>query len=274
MGKTTRKDKPIESPEELVEFLRGCETVECVRVEARHLVAGQEATNVVSTWELPDDDETGSHFNAEEIYAKLLADASSWGGVQRYVLLAFRDGQKTPRERLPIQLDGGADGHAALSEPASAAGLVAQAHRHIETLMRSHVGSMQMMLNNMMQQTKVLSEQNEKLMAERGEVWQLLSDMHKIDREKMHEEARIKKTERQGKVLEEGVRLLLPGLINKVMPSNEAKESAVSNLIESLSPEQQEKIFVTLNPQQQAALGALLDKRIAKEEQPKEEAAQ
>lgn len=268
-----KPDKPIESPDELADFLRGCERVECVRIEARHLVAGQEAMSVVATWELGDaEDETGGeHFNAEEIYGKLISDAESWGAVQRYVLLAFREGSKTPRERFPLLLDGGADGNASLSEPANAAGLLAQTHRHLEATQRMHLAGFQQTITALTSENKRQAELIEKLMSERTEVFDLLGQIQKQDRDKFQLEQEAKRRDHQRDMVGEGLKLLIPGIINKIAPSNEAKETAVTALVESLDDSQREVIFSALKPQQQAALGSILEKAIAKA--PKKEEA-
>lgn len=259
------KEKAIESPEILAEFLRGAEECGCVKIKVTHLIAGQESGSPVAEFDISDDGETGAHFNAEDIHARMLSDAEAIGGVQRYVLLAFREGQKSPRDRFIFRLDGGGQADASSSEPANAHGLVAQAHRHIEAMMRGFQGSLNTLVNGMANQNRILAEQLEKAHEEKGEMWALMGEIHKQDRERVALEAKIKREDKRDELLGEGLKFLLPGIINKVAPSKEAKDATVVGLVKSLTSEQQAVIFGALNAEQRAALGMILDEGISKE---------
>lgn len=272
MARETALETP---PERLIEWLRGCETVGCVRVEARLMVAGNESGTVAATFEIAEREDGGERFDAPAIYQRLVEDAEVVGGVQRYRLFAFRDGSKSPRDTHAIRIDGGANGDASESEPANAHGLVAQAHRHNEVLLASAIRGMGQAMNTLVEQNKALLRQVEKADERRVEMWNVLEDVARHDKEKESARHALKMKEQQGEVLRDGIKLLLPGLLTKLgMGSAAAQEEGIVRFVESLTEAQQAQVFGILTPEQQVALGGLLDARIKKEAQAAKEKSQ
>src|SRR4029077_1233382 len=171
-------------PEKLSEWLRAIELVGCVRVEARHLEAGKEGGSVVSTFEITEREDGGERFDGPSMFRRLEEDAETIGGVQRYTLLAYRDGSKAPRERLTIRVDGGADGDASSSEQPNAHGLVAQAHRHLEATMGLMLRVTGTAMTTLSEQNKFLAKALEKSQGEKVELWETLGDLAKLDKER------------------------------------------------------------------------------------------
>src|SRR5579864_5341213 len=122
-------------PQKLREWLRGMVAAECVRIEARHTVAGSEGGSTIASFTL---EGQPPQFNADGIYEKLASDAEGIGGPQRYTLVAFCEGSKSPRDTLRVRVDGGADPElgGGVSEPANLRGMCSQLMRHNETNMR------------------------------------------------------------------------------------------------------------------------------------------
>lgn len=251
-------------PEKLLEWVRGVETTGCVRIEARHLQAGVEATSAVCQWDIKDTD-TGERFDAPAIWLKLEEDAEGFGGIQRYTLLAYRDGAKSARDRLTLRVDGGTDGDPSSTEPATAHGLLAQAHRHNEAMMNVVVRTIGHALSTLERQNKVLSEALEKADHEKVEMWQTMTEIAKGDRDKRVQEHQLQLRAKQEDVLRDGIKLAIPGLINKFLPSKDAQDTGLRRFVESLTPEQQSAIFGTLKPEQAATLASLLDEFIQKD---------
>lgn len=265
------KEKPVESPERLADFCRTVEEVGCVKLEVRHVVSGQEGMAPVCTFELTDagEAEGGAHFNAEDIFSRMQGDAEGVGGVQRYAVLAFREAQRAPRDRLLLAVDGGsADAGEAGIAPANvqqaALALVAQSHKHIENMAKNFMGAIHGMTLTFVQQNKLLAERLEKSDEERTELWAMIKEFQVHDREKMQLEADIAQKDKQGDVLRDGLKLLLPAIISKVLPGAQVKDEAMIRIIESLSDEQRAIIFGSLTSDQQVAFGMLIDEHIKK----------
>ncbi|MDP9002364.1 MAG: hypothetical protein M3O46_19910 [Myxococcota bacterium] len=248
-----------ETKDRIASWLRGIEGVGCTRVEARHLVAGAEGGSVVATFE-------GTTIALDDIVARLDSDAEAVGGVQRYSLLAFRADTKAPRDRLSLRVDGGADGDVSASEPASLRGALSQQMRHNEALVRMLGTMCGSSLDAMSKQTKNLAEALENANADRVEMWGLLRQLATHDREKVVVDAELASKAKQEDLLRESLGLIVPGIVAKFLPSPAVKESALTKLVESLTPEQQETVFGVLTVDQRVALSAVLDDVIKKSE--------
>jgi hypothetical protein len=267
-------------PEKLLEWLRGCETVGCIRIEARHLIAGSEGGSVVCTWDIAETPDGGERFDAPNLWRRLEDDAEGIGSVQRYTLLAFRDGSKAPRERLTIRVDGGADGDPSVSEPANAHGLVAQAHRHNEAMMRMLAQGYGQTMATLVEENKrlssALSSVTEQAEKDRVELWSVLREVSTFEKEREHAKHSLQLKEKQADVMRDGIKLLLPALVTKVtqamgMPATPAvTDQNLARLVESLTEEQQAAVFSLLTPEQAIALGTFLDTFMKKGETPKE----
>lgn len=246
-------------PEKLLEWLRGIENVACIRIEARHLVAGSEGGSPVATFEIAEREDGGERFDGPALFRRLEEDAEGFGGIQRYTLLAYREGSKAPRDRLTLRVDGGTDSGASAGEPANATGLVAQAHRHNEALMGMVVRMCGTALDTLSKQNAKLGEALEKATEEKVELWRIMGEVSKHDKDREDHKHALALKEKQADVLRDGIKLLVPGLISKILPSKEAGDESLGRLVESLTDEQRAAIFSTLSPDQQIALGGFLD---------------
>jgi hypothetical protein len=253
-------------PDNLLAWLRGCHSAQCTRVEVRHMTAGHDAGSTVATFE-PKDQGDGPMFEGTEIFARIEQDAEQLGGLQRYVLLAFREGAKTPRDRLPLRVDGGTpEGADALSsEQPNATGLVAQSHRHIEAMMGMLARTVGTAVDSQTRLNASLAKALEAANEEKIEIWRMLGDIHKHDRERARFDADLRNDEKRAEVFRDSVKLVLPGLVAKILPSEAVKKTALTRLVSSFTQEQMATIFPLLTPDQQVALGALLDEGIKDE---------
>jgi hypothetical protein len=90
-------------------------------------------------------------------------DADGLGGVQKYVLLALREGR--PLSRLPLRVassfDDGGSSDSLDSEPANSKGLLAQLMRHNEVQSRMFAMSMGQVVSTMQRTISRLQEENE-----------------------------------------------------------------------------------------------------------------
>ena len=265
-------DSPDTPPERFLEWVRSVENIGCVRIEARQVVAGNEGGAIVATFELVER-EDGDRFDAPQVYRRLCDDAEGIGSIQTYSLGAYRDGSKTPRERLVLRVDGGGDTVSAGSEPANAAGLVAQALRHNEALMQIVVRTNAAALTTLAAQNAALVEQLEKANTERVETWDMLSQLAKQQTERDEAKHQLAMKEKQADVIRDSLKLTIPGLLQKLLPSPHVQDESLARLVETLTPEQQSSMFALLTPDQAVAMGAVLDtvlKRRAKETQKEE----
>lgn len=260
-------------PEKLSKWVRIVYQAECTRIEIRHISAGSDGGSVVGNFELTDggDDDPADQFNPSEIYQKMVEDSEEVGGIQKYLLLAFRPSAKAPRERLVLRVDGGTEDGFSNSEGRGADAAMAQALRHNEALMRLVFEGFGTSLKTLADQNKTLAKSLEKASGEKVELWETMSSVAKADREKDEAKSNRLLKEKQTEVIADGLKLLLPGLIQKFgLGSKEASETGLERLVKSLSPEQQATIFSCLSPEQAAALAGLLDSFIKKEQGSKE----
>jgi hypothetical protein len=200
----------------------------------------------------------------------MVQDAEGVGGVQRYAVLAFREASRAPRDRLLLSVDGGASDSDASISPANsnqaALALVAQTHKHLESVMKNFIGAMHGMTLSLVNQNKLIAERLEKSDEERTEMWALLKEFQTHDREKLELAAKLSQEDKQADVLRDGLKLLLPAVISKILPGAPVKDEAVVRIIESLTDDQRKIIFSTLTVDQQVAFGALIDDHIKKKE--------
>jgi hypothetical protein len=264
MTRHQQAETPSGIPDDLRAWLVAMSTAGCVRIEARHVVSGQQGSTMVGTWEAFESEE---EFDAQAIIDRLDKDAGALGGEQDYYLLAFRAGAgKTPRDRFPIRRDGGAAGRDGLVQAVDAAALLAQTHSHQQKILDSFLGSSN---GDREAMRASLSEANKTIAAlreENTELWGIIKEARTsllTDKQTEHDNAIALMRE---KLMHDAGRNLLPVLAEKVAGALGAKgagaiarlESA-SRFFESLSDEQKQTIFGCLTQDQALQLMTLLD---------------
>jgi hypothetical protein len=278
MAKPKAKLEVIEGTAELEDFLRGVEGKGAVRIDARHLIAGKDQADPVCSFDIGEADlDSGeiARFNGDDINNKLLQDANSYGGIQRYRLYAFQENKKSPCDSFGIKLDGLEDIDASSSEqmgnPLQAClALLTQSHRHNEALMRGFKDVAQAFVTSGNKDREVLAQALKEAHEEKAEVYSLLKEIHTVDREKTLMLESAKRQAKKDDVMVGLAKLLGPAIIAKFSGSETVKEEAVSQLLQSFTSEQMAQIFPLLTDEQRMALGAIADKK-AKEEKEEED---
>jgi hypothetical protein len=223
------------------------------------MVAGTEGGAVVASFDCTEKEDGGERFDCPQLFKRLEDDAESIGGLQTYALLAFRDGAKVPRDRLVLRVDGGTDGAAAATEPPSAVGLVAQAHRHNEALMQMVLRSTGVALETLAKQNSTLSKALEEANTEKVELWGMFGEVAKHQGERDEQKARLQLEDKRSDLIRDSLKLAIPGLMQKFLPSPQLQDESLARLVESLNESQVAQLFSVLTPDQQVAMGAVLD---------------
>lgn len=244
------------------------------RIELHHM--GPTSASHVAGW-TKDSFEAGPQAMIDTIYraAKDDCDGGRFTGPQRYVAIAvMAEGSREPSERHPFRIaPPNHESDLALNswsenseEPQGRAiGLVVQAQRHTEAavrlaLMGSNQNQQRMahIIDRMAAREDSVAERELRLM-ELHE--QLLSRAHEreIEREDAASRRTLMKT-----AGEMGLQMLGP-LLSKLMPTDEATELRIAQLVTGLSEEQVTAMIALLSPQQQeqfmAVYGIIRDKQ-------------
>lgn len=129
------------------------------KLALRH-VAVSDRQNDVATFAVPEKPAEDHEALLSRIEEALENDADGLGGVQKYVLVALREGR--PLSRLPLRVastvDDGYGGDALESEPANGKGLLSQLMRHNEVQSRMFAMSMGQVVSTMQRTIARLQE--------------------------------------------------------------------------------------------------------------------
>lgn len=193
-------------------------------------------------------------------------DCEDLGGVQRYALLPYFGKQQ--KNRLTFRMAGEEkDEDSFDSEPPNKAGLVAQSqrhaeasHRHTEVMMRLLISSTNNVVNQYARTVASLATQNEALQGKHVEGMTLLEDLliqrHEREQENKQADFRMRIQEEAYNDIRPMVPLVVNRLVGKkLLPEQvDAKTQAMKGLMESLRPEQMQRIAGALTSPQQIAL--------------------
>ncbi len=215
------------------------------KLALRH-VAVSDRQNDITTFPItakPTDDMEALLSRIEEA---LENDADGLGGVQRYVLLALREGR--PLSRLPLRVasatDDGINGEPMESEPANSKGLLAQLMRHNEVQSRMFAMSMGQVVSTMQRTIARLQETveqaDERRLAAVDVAEQMLTKQHeRAALTQMVEDNRAART-----ATFDTVKSVMPFVVNYLRKTTGMEPEAtpvatlVSQLASSLQPEQ------------------------------------
>lgn len=202
---------------------------------------------------------------ADQIVGNATNDAAALeDGIQKYAVIAFGEGRKTHSAIFRFVADAPrAIATGGSSEPATLAGALAQAMRHLEARERTMTMAMGLILNDTSKRIEALTRENDELREHRLEtletVEKLLSMQQERDLEAKKAEAKIAML---GDVAKDA-KLLAPAIVNRlagkeIIPANATganpRDVAIQRLKESLTLEQQAKIAETLDDTQKIAL--------------------
>jgi hypothetical protein len=245
------------------------------RFELRHLPIGTKRGETIVTVDANGHSPGNDWFEAQtaKIVNAMAIDADGIGGVQKYVLLAFRS--KIPERptarlvhRMRVESDdpsaegegeGGFD-----SEGATKHGLLAQLMRHNEAHARTNAMMVQSSVNALERVVRRLSEQNDKLQEHRESTLELVEQLQSFRLERELETAKAEASiKMKGELLDE-VKLLAPSIVNRLSGRNLLPEKAdmgllaVQRFVKSLSQEQIAKMTSEMTNDQQIALAELV----------------
>jgi len=247
----------------------------CLRFVLKHITSGKKASEVLS---LPVPEQAGSDFVTElinELEATAVSDAGGVGGVQSYIIQSFFTKSKTrPGARFTFRVQGeneeDIDGEFS-SEPPTLRGQLSQTQRHLEAVMRTSTMNTGHVMAMMQRTINRLADQNEALADDKLKTLEVLESLHS---QKHERDLETRKAAHREELVEKGfdkLGLLMPVVVNKLtgrkmLPETaSSKEMMISAFLESLSPEQLDKISSTLEPEQMAAFAQAAQQFMAPE---------
>jgi hypothetical protein len=212
---------------------------------------------------------------AGELAAALEHDAEGLGGLQRYMVTAHTaEGKQLGRLTIRVRAAGDDEDDSVDSEPATETGLVHQAHRHLEAVMRLHMLGQQGLMSTLAKTLERQQQQIDTLLSGRVETFQLLEELytHKAEREALAEKGAFKR--KMGEQVFKRIDNLLPALVNEfvgkdVLPSEQSpREQQLTALLRSMTEEQLKTFEKGLSPEQYFNLVTLLKTQIEKDGAP------
>lgn len=242
----------------------------CVRLQLLHLGGRQTG---VRTWEIPPErcEESALDVYAAEILDAAQEDAAARFGRQRYMVCAYYAASPgaVAESRVFNRYGGGEeDGEEEVdSEGPTSRGLLTQLMRHNEANARAVVGQTQQILRaqgDMLERALARVSSMEERHGQAVQIYEtLLTDRHT-------RELATKEHELKVRAWTEGfekLSLLVPVLVNKaagvrLLPEPASVTNAiVESIVDSITPEQAEKMAGVLTPEQMIALMSLVEDR-------------
>lgn len=236
----------------------------CKKFVVRH-VAGGKAGTEVGTIVVPKKLEAESWFveNVAILESMIYDDAEGLGGVQTYVILPFFENRPDkPGSRFTIRESAGdgIDSDDVESEPPTKSGVLTQMMRHTEAATRMSLMSSTQIMTILRNTVSRQAETIEKLVAEKMATIDLMERMRS---EELERRLLVENTEREAKnkaELMDKIGMLVPVVINRlagksVVPGGTSPmEGLIKGLIESMQPDQIEKLQGVLTPTQMVSL--------------------
>ncbi len=236
----------------------------CKKLIVRH-VSGGKASSELGSIPVPKKMEDEQWFNeaCSAIENMVYDDAEGLGGVQTYVVFAYfelRSDKPGGRFTIRETSSGDVDPEDIESEPPTKTGVLTQMMRHTEAATRMSLMSASQVMNTMRSTIARQADQIEKLIVERHAGFEIMERLKSQDLERRmlveHEE---KDTKFKQDVLDK-ITPLVPVLINrltgrKMLPEKKtAIEGMAQGLIESMTPEQMDKLQSVFTPAQMVSL--------------------
>lgn len=242
----------------------------CNKLVLKHIQIGNKLGNEVACLRVPaavNDDFLVTAIN--EVEAAAAADAGGIGGTQSYIVQAFfeNDADKAlARFTFRVAGDDEEDENDGLnSEPPNRIGLTSQLMRHTEAIMRTGTMATGQVVAVMQRTIANLTESNERLMAQRMESYQLIEELQSQKHERDLLTSREAMKQQMIRETFEKATLLLPVVINKLTGKNVLPEKKtggeimIKEFMNSLTPEQGEKLQTILNPAQLTVVLSMME---------------
>lgn len=262
-----------------LEIFKDTKLGRCVRFCVRHIANSKLGSEIldVEAPEGADDNWIGSFVADVESHVEM--DAGGLGGTQAYCILAFRakePDKATGRHTFRITVDEDVNDEPLNTEGPNKTGLVAQSMRHTEAMMRYSTVAIGQVIANQSRTIERLSAENEALLKQHARTFEVLEELqsHKHEREIEIRKAEFKEQVTRDMVNKAG--LLLPSLVNRVvgkrlLPERTTPlEESIKQFMSSLTEDQMMTLAGVLTPEQQIALGSVVqsfDKRDEQQEQ-------
>lgn len=243
----------------------------CSRFLLKHSGAGRTGADISEHDGPPDPNSLDADQYIEVLQSALEGagqdDANGFpvGSVQTYVIQAFFGERTKASARWPMRMTPESD-EAIMgeSEPPTNEGVLRQLMRHNEAIQKTANLGTTTLMAQMSDAMRQLASQNEFLMGERMETFKLVEDMQSQKHER--ELATLQHVQRAELTREglEKIGPLVPHIVNRIAGKPLLKAAdpialALKQLMSTLKPEQLQGIFAQLSPEQQLALGAVLE---------------
>ena len=247
----------------------------CIRISLRHMAGRGTEVQQFEIEKQMDENEADSI--ADEIEATAFADASAFGGVQKYCAVPFFENFPDKADgRLVFRMTGDEDAEAddGSSEPPNMKGLISQQMRHNESLVRAVVLGSQNIINGQARIIDRYQGLQEQLLGKYIEAAELIAEIQNNREGRALEE---KKADHKQLMLEstlDRVSIILPHIVNriagrKILPEPATAISSFGELRRTLTQEQMTAIMGQLTVEQQIALADALQAVDAEQEKEK-----
>jgi len=242
----------------------------CNKVRLTHLSVDKKPQGDVRTFAVKLDE--GAEHEIDPLLLQI-ADAAQKdcddlsAGLQQYAIYAYfpSDTNYVPRKVFRVTpSDIEIERDTVPSEPANEKGLVAQAMRHLEAVMRTTTITNNMIVATMQNENARLATMNEKFSAQQVDFMILLQDlMDRSHSRRLHERSEEANIAMKESALSK-VETLLPVIVNRIagktiLPEQSKSFMLLSGLLEGLSPAQQEQLKSLLDPTQLIVLAEILE---------------
>lgn len=236
---------------------------QCKKIVLRHVAGGRYGSEILSV-PVPKkaiDDQWFEEL-ANDIEIRVTDDAEGLGGMQTYCVHSLYEKRPDkPGSRFTIR-ETSADENLedAESEPPTKTGIITQMMRHTEAATRVALMATGQIMSALKNTNARQAEMIEKLV---GEKMSNLETMEKLRSEEMERKIilqRAESDERRKSEIFEKLTMLLPVAVNRISGKNLLPEKAsgtelvIKGLIESITPEQLEKLQTVLRPEQLVTL--------------------
>lgn len=270
----------------------------CLKVVCRHLKSDGGMTHDIQTYVVPrytgaqdppplDEIERG----AAELVNAAMEDANGMNrGVQRYAFLAFHDRSGGEwHGRCLLRFTGGKEtfgsqdaaeygvGDMSDSEGPDPRGLVAQAQRHVEAIMKQSVAVTGATMRTLVEQNTFLNNNVRAMMEKQLQTYAIMESMMSQRHER---ELAVKKQEvmlRGFEDIADKLKILLPHMVNKavgrkLLPTRSSPgEQELASLVETIRPEQVDNLKKIFTPDQMLALLSVMERVVKEAEEVKKD---
>ena len=245
----------------------------CYKLIVRHLSVNGKPNGDVGTVKIDDDIQAidGIEQLIQDVCEMAQGDANAMReGLQRYAVYAYFDKNRDYVVRTPFRVNAeeaydSEAGEGEGSEPASEKGLLAQLMRHTEAQTRITTIHTNNIIETLMRDNASQRALIEKQMGQAVDMAAVIQEsLDNSTARRIAEKEAATKAEIVGSVVEH-LKLLLPVIMNKVAGQKIAPESdpsftLLASLFESLTSEQQQKLFTEfLTPSQSAVLAEFIE---------------